>query len=96
MCQQGYGSSVLSLSKSIKCKMKPKSELMQYSVQSLKKSDHLRAVVKFFLLFFYFAEKIKIKKNAEGLSSFQSLVGTHKSDASHHKLKPEYVLARDI
>lgn len=62
MCQQGYGSSVLSLSKSIKCKMKPKSELMQYSVQSLKKSDHLRAVVKFFLLFFYFAEKIKIKK----------------------------------
>lgn len=57
----GYGSSVLSLSKSIKCKTKPKAEFMQYSVQSLKGRDHLRVVVNFFLLFFYFAEKIKIK-----------------------------------
>lgn len=57
MCQQGYGSSVLSLSKSIKCKTKPKAEFIQYSVQSLKGRDHLRVVVNFFLLFFILLRK---------------------------------------
>lgn len=56
MCQRGYGSSVHSLSKSIKCKTKPKAEFMQCSVQSLKGSDCLRAAVKFFLLFLFYWE----------------------------------------
>lgn len=73
MCQRGYGSSVLELSKPIKCKTKPKAEFLQSSGQCLKGSDHLRAVVKFFLLVFYFAEKIII----ENCRKIVSIPGIH-------------------
>lgn len=101
MCQQGYGSSVLLLSKSIKCKTKPKVEFMLYSAQSLKGSDHLRPAVKsFFLFFILFYWKIKIKTNKQTPNCrktfpSQDLVGVHNCDASHLKLKTEYVLAGD-
>lgn len=42
MYQHKYNSLVLSLSKSVMCKTKPKPESLQYSAQGLKGSDHLR------------------------------------------------------
>lgn len=62
MCQQGYGSSALSLSKSIKCKTKLKAEFKQYSVQSQRKwqSEGCCEIFPSFFFLFCWENKNKI------------------------------------